>query len=60
MLIARDGQVLLRKGYGLASLELGVPLEPDMVFPVGSITKSFTAAAILLLAERGQLALEGG
>jgi D-alanyl-D-alanine carboxypeptidase len=58
VVIAKDGQVLLRKGYGLANLELGVPMRPDMVFEIASITKQFTAAAILLLQERGKLSLE--
>ena len=57
VLIAKDGQVLLRKGYGLANLELGVPIEPDMVFELASVTKQFTAAAILLLQERGKLSV---
>jgi CubicO group peptidase (beta-lactamase class C family) len=42
----------------MANLELGVPIEPDMVFRLGSITKQFTAVAILMLAEEGQLALD--
>ena len=58
VLIAKDGQVLLRKGYGMANLELGVPIRPEMVFELGSITKQFTATAILLLQERGQLSVE--
>ena len=57
-LIVKDGQVVLRKGYGMANLELGVPVAPDMVFELGSVTKQFTAAAILLLQERGQLRVE--
>ena len=56
-LIWKDGQVLVRKAYGLADLELGVRMEPDMVFRLGSMTKQFTAAAILMLMERGQIAL---
>jgi CubicO group peptidase (beta-lactamase class C family) len=58
VLIVRDGQTVLRKGYGMANLELGVPVAPDMVFELGSVTKQFTAAAILLLQERGQLRVE--
>jgi CubicO group peptidase (beta-lactamase class C family) len=58
VLVAQDGQVLLRKGYGMANLELGVPIQPDMVFEIGSITKQFTAAAILLLQERGKLSVD--
>jgi len=57
LLIMKDGQVLVRKAYGLADLELGVPLEPDMVFEIGSMTKQFTAVSILMLMERGQLSL---
>ncbi len=57
-LVIQDGKVVLRKGYGLASVELGVPVSPDMVFELGSITKQFTAASILLLQERGQLRVE--
>jgi CubicO group peptidase (beta-lactamase class C family) len=57
-IVIKDGQVVLRKGYGLANLELGVPVSPDMVFAIGSITKQFTAAAILELQERGKLRLE--
>jgi D-alanyl-D-alanine carboxypeptidase len=57
VLIVQDGQVLLRKGYGLADLELGVPMRPDMVFEIASLTKQFTAAAILLLQERGKLSV---
>lgn len=58
VLVARRGRVLVRRAHGLAHLELGVPLAPDMVFRVGSITKQFTAVAILMLAEQGKLALD--
>jgi CubicO group peptidase (beta-lactamase class C family) len=57
LLIMKDGQVLVRKAYGMADLELGVPLEPDMVFEIGSMTKQFTAVSILMLMEQGKLAL---
>jgi CubicO group peptidase (beta-lactamase class C family) len=58
VLVQKDGQAVLRKGYGMANLELGVPVTPENVFEIGSITKQFTAAAILLLQERGQLRVE--
>ena len=58
VIVARDGNVVFRKGYGMANLELGVPIAPEMVFRLGSITKQFTAVAILMLAEQGKLALE--
>ncbi len=57
-IVVKDGKVVLRKGYGMANLELGVPMAPDMVFELGSVTKQFTAAAILLLQERGKLRVE--
>jgi D-alanyl-D-alanine carboxypeptidase len=57
VIIVRDGEVIYRKGQGLANLELGIPIEPDMVFRIGSLTKQFTAVAILMLAEQGKLAL---
>lgn len=56
-IVVRDGEVLYRGARGMADLELGVALSPDQVFRLGSITKQFTAAAILLLAERGELTL---
>lgn len=58
VIVRKDGRTILRKGYGLADLELGVPVEPDMIFRLGSITKQFTAVAILMLAEEGQLGLQ--
>lgn len=58
VLVIRDGTTLFRKGYGLASVELKVPVNPDMVFRIGSITKQVTAAATLLLVEDGKLDLQ--
>src|SRR2546423_369180 len=55
VLVARDGKVVLSKGYGLANVEWDVPNAPQTKFRLGSITKQFTAAAILLLQERGKL-----
>jgi len=57
-LVAKDGEVALAKGYGLADRERGVPVTTDTVFTVGSITKQFTAAGILKLEEEGKLAVE--
>lgn len=54
----KDGQVIFRKAYGSANLELGVPLQPDMVFRLGSVTKQFTATAIMMLAEEGKLSIQ--
>ncbi len=58
ILVKKQGKVILRKGYGLANLELNVPVEPDMIFRLGSVTKQFTAVAILILAEEGKLSLQ--
>ncbi len=56
--IMRDGRMILSKGYGLANIELNVPVKPDTVFRIGSITKQFTAAAILMLAEEKKIAVD--
>lgn len=58
VLVVSHGEVLLRKGYGSAHLELGVPVKPEHVFRLGSITKQFTAVAILQLAAAGKLRLD--
>jgi CubicO group peptidase (beta-lactamase class C family) len=55
ILVARDGKPIVSKGYGMANIELNVPNTPDTVFRLGSITKQFTAMAIMILAERGKL-----
>jgi CubicO group peptidase (beta-lactamase class C family) len=55
VLVARDGKLLLDHGYGSANLEWGVPNSPTTKHRLGSITKQFTAACILLLEERGKL-----
>jgi CubicO group peptidase (beta-lactamase class C family) len=57
-LIARGGRTIFRRATGLADLEFSIMLEPDMIFRIGSLTKQFTAAGILLLADRGKLALD--
>ena len=57
-LVVRDGQVLLNKGYGFANLEWLIPNAPETKFRLGSVTKQFTAASILLLEERGKLKLD--
>jgi CubicO group peptidase (beta-lactamase class C family) len=56
--VIRNGTFLYRKSYGEASLELGVPLSPESVFYVGSISKQFTAASVVLAAEQGFLSLD--
>jgi D-alanyl-D-alanine carboxypeptidase len=57
IIVVQEGRILYRGARGLANVELGVPLRPESVFRIGSVTKQFTAAAILLLAENGKLSL---
>ncbi len=56
--IYRDGAIAYERGYGLASLELGVPITPRTVFDIGSTSKQFTAFSILLLERDGKLSLD--
>src|SRR5262249_44817126 len=58
VLVAKDGKILLSKGYGFANLEWEIANTPTTKFRLGSITKQFTAACILLLEERGKLKVE--
>ena len=59
VMVARGNVVLLSKGYGSANLEWNIPDSPDTKFRLGSITKQFTAAPILLLEERAKLRTDG-
>src|ERR1700693_4870660 len=56
--VIRNGNFIYRKGYGAASLELGVPLSPQSVFYMGSVSKQFTAASVVLAAEQGLISLD--
>jgi len=56
--VIRDGRVVKMGSYGFSDLERDVPTTPDTVFEIGSITKPFTAMAILLLVEDGKLKLD--
>jgi CubicO group peptidase (beta-lactamase class C family) len=55
--IARDGKLLYAKGYGLANIEQNVALTPESVFDIGSTSKQFSAASILLLEKQGKLSV---
>lgn len=55
---SKDGEVVVRRAYGLADLEHDVPNTPDTIFEAGSVSKQFTAAAVLLLARDGKLSLD--
>src|SRR5262249_42235641 len=56
-MVADAGQVLLRKGYGLANMEWGIANTPDTKFRLGSITKQFTSTLVMQLVEKGQIDL---
>jgi D-alanyl-D-alanine carboxypeptidase len=56
--VMRDGKVVLARGYGKRSLETGRPVEPETMFAIGSVSKQFTAACVLLLAEEGKLSVD--
>src|SRR6266571_1829312 len=53
--VVREGRVTLARGYGLANVECSAPATRDTVYELLSVTKQFTAAAILMLAEEGKL-----
>ncbi|HPI96722.1 MAG TPA: serine hydrolase, partial [Gammaproteobacteria bacterium] len=57
-LVMKDDKVLYRKAFGMANLELEVKMKPDHIFRIGSITKQFTASAILKLRDEGKLSLD--
>src|ERR1700722_20240148 len=56
--IIRNGKCIKRAGYGVANLEWPAPVTPETVFEIGSVTKQFTAAGILLLVQEGKLSLD--
>jgi CubicO group peptidase (beta-lactamase class C family) len=56
--IYKDGQIVYKRGYGMANLNDDVPISPATVFHVASMSKQFTAASILLLAQQGKLSLD--
>ncbi len=58
VLVARDGKILFSHAYGLADREKQIPATPETEFRIGSLTKQFTAAAILRLAQEGRLSVD--
>jgi CubicO group peptidase (beta-lactamase class C family) len=56
LIVVREGKTLLRKAYGMADVAGKVPMRPDATLRLGSLTKQFTAVAIMLLADEGKLA----
>lgn len=57
VIVTKDGKPIYRKAFGLANVELNVAVKPEHVFRIGSVTKQFTAVAILMLMEEGKLSL---
>ena len=55
LLVAKDGEIILSKGYGFADSVNKLPVDTSTIFNIGSVTKQFTAAGILKLVEQGKL-----
>ncbi len=56
--VMRDGKIIKATGYGLANVELNVPVTPPSIFQTGSVGKQFTATAVMMLVEEGKLGLD--
>lgn len=56
--VVRDGRIVKERGYGIADVELNVPMTKARVFEIGSMTKQFTATAIMMLVEEGRIGLD--
>src|SRR5690349_12931508 len=56
--VIQDGKLAYQKGYGSANLEYGIAIAPNTVFHVASVSKQFTAMALVLLEQDGKLSLE--
>jgi CubicO group peptidase (beta-lactamase class C family) len=58
VLVIKDGQVVHKKGYGLANLAKKTPIAPDTSFELASVTKQFNAMAIMVLSDKGKLSFD--
>jgi CubicO group peptidase (beta-lactamase class C family) len=56
--IVRNGEIVKAQGYGLANIELDVPVKPETIFQTGSVGKQFTATAVMMLVEDGKIRLD--
>jgi CubicO group peptidase (beta-lactamase class C family) len=56
--VVRNGEIVYQKGFGLAHLEYDVPIKADTIFHVASVSKQFTAMAIVLLEQDGKLSID--
>ena len=59
VLVAENGKVIFKKGYGMANMEWNIPIDTDTKFRLGSITKQFTSMLILQLVQEGKIKIEG-
>jgi CubicO group peptidase (beta-lactamase class C family) len=58
LLVIKDGKIIRAEGFGLANVELQVPVKPESVFQSGSVGKQFTATAVMMLVEEGKIGLD--
>ena len=58
LVVIKNGEIVLAKGYGLANVEYQVPVKPETIFQSGSMGKQFTATAVMMLVEAGKLSLD--
>jgi CubicO group peptidase (beta-lactamase class C family) len=58
LLVVKDGKIMQAEGFGLANVELQVPVKPETVFQSGSVGKQFTATAVMMLVEEGKVGLD--
>jgi len=58
LLVCRHGTIVRAEGYGLANIELNVPVKPETIFQSGSVGKQFTATAVMMLVEAGKIGLD--
>ena len=56
--VMRDGKIIKAAGYGLANVELHVPMAPQMLLHTESLAKAFTATAVMMLVEEGKIGLD--
>jgi len=58
VMVIRDGEKVLVRSYGMANLEEGIAVRPETNFRLASLTKQFTATAVMMLVERGEFGLD--
>lgn len=58
LLVVKSGKIIRAEGFGLANVELQVPVKPETIFQSGSVGKQFTATAVMMLVEEGKIGLD--